>query len=123
MNEQKSSSDREAILETFDLEQAARFLKLHPEELRRRAKAGSAPAAKVGKCWVFLKCDLADYLRSFYASPRQALRVTSGKENLLCHSKNVVTHGTLTSLRHQASALDVLLALPTKNKRKSCTTV
>ena len=28
-------------METLDLEQAAIFLKLHPEELRRRAKAGS----------------------------------------------------------------------------------
>ena len=27
-------------METLDLEHAARFLKLHPEELRRRAKAG-----------------------------------------------------------------------------------
>ena len=35
-------------METLDLEQAARFLRLHPEELRRRAKAGRVPAAKVG---------------------------------------------------------------------------
>lgn len=46
-------------METWNLEQAAKFLKLHPEELRRRAKAGIVPSAKVGKCWVFIPDDLA----------------------------------------------------------------
>jgi hypothetical protein len=110
-----------AMMETLNVEQAAQFLKLHPEELRRRAKAGLVPAAKIGKCWVFLEPDLADYVRSHYSSPRQALRVTSGKEQI-CHSKNAVTRGTSTLLRHPASALDALLALPIKPKRGSYTT-
>nr|WP_161780287.1 helix-turn-helix domain-containing protein [Ferriphaselus sp. R-1] len=109
-------------METLNLEQAAQFLKLSPEELRRRAKAGRVPAAKVGKCWCFIKDDLAEYVRSLYSSPRQALRVTFGKEVTPCHSKSAVTPGTSTSLRHPASELDALLALPTKNKRRNCTT-
>ena len=60
-------------METFNLEQVAQFLKLHPEEQCRRAKAGFIPSAKIGKCWVFLEPDLADYVRSLYAVPRQAL--------------------------------------------------
>ena len=32
-------------MESWNLEQAANYLKLHPEELRRRAKAGTVPAA------------------------------------------------------------------------------
>jgi hypothetical protein len=110
-----------AMMETLDLEQAAHFLKLHPEELRRRAKAGLVPAAKVGKCWVFLEPDLADYVRSLYAVPRQALRVTSGKEQI-CHSKSAVTRGSSTLLRHPASVLDALLELPIKPKRGNYTT-
>jgi len=110
-----------AMMETLNLEQAAQFLKLHPEELRRRAKAGRVPAAKVGKCWVFIKSDLVDYLRSLYAVPRQALRVTSGKEHI-CHSKSAVTRGSSTLLRHPASVLDALLELPTKPKRGNYTT-
>lgn len=110
-------------METLNLEQAARFLKLHPEELRRRAKAGRVPGAKVGKCWIFIQDDLAEFVRSLYSAPRQALRVTFGLEVSKWHSKNVVTPGTSTSLRHPASELEALLALPTKNKRKSCTTV
>jgi hypothetical protein len=112
---------RVAKMETLNLEQAALFLKVCPEELRRRAKSGRVPAAKVGKCWVFIKSDLADYVRSLYALPRQALRVTSGKEQI-CHSKNAVTRGTSTLLHHPVSALDALLGLPIKPKRRNCTT-
>lgn len=36
-------------MKTFDLDEAAQFLKMHPEEVRRRAKAGIIPGAKVGK--------------------------------------------------------------------------
>jgi hypothetical protein len=35
-------------MKTLTLLEAARFLKMHPEELRRRAKLGLVPGAKVG---------------------------------------------------------------------------
>jgi len=54
---------------TLDLKQAAHFLRLHPEELRRRAKAGRIPGAKVGRAWIFLEEDLAAYVRSLLLSP------------------------------------------------------
>ena len=53
-------------METLGLKDAAAFLRCHPEELRRRARAGVIPGAKVGRAWVFLKADLAGYLRSLY---------------------------------------------------------
>ena len=55
-------------MQTLGLKQAAAFLRCHPEELRRRAKAGVIPGAKVGRAWVFLEEDLAAYLRSLYFS-------------------------------------------------------
>ena len=55
-------------MKSLTLREAADFLKMHPEELRRRTRLGLIPGAKVGKCWVFLDVDLADYLRSNYAS-------------------------------------------------------
>ena len=58
-------------MNTFGLKQAAAFLRCHPEELRRRAKAGIVPGGKVGRAWVFLEEDLAAYLRSLYSQPRQ----------------------------------------------------
>lgn len=51
-------------MQTLNLQEAAAFLKMHPEELRRRAKSGRIPAAKAGRSWVFIDIDLADWLRS-----------------------------------------------------------
>ena len=82
---------------TFGLQEAAAFLRCHPEELRRRAKAGQIPGAKVGRAWVFLEQDLAEYLRSLYAPRRQALQVTLRKETE-CHFANAAVSGGSTSL-------------------------
>ena len=38
-------------MRTMGLKEAAEFLRVHPEELRRRAKAGHIPGAKVGRAW------------------------------------------------------------------------
>ncbi|MFC7289673.1 helix-turn-helix domain-containing protein [Herminiimonas glaciei] len=108
-------------MKTFDLKEAASFLKLHFEEVRRRAKAGIIPGAKVGKRWGFIEDDLADYMRSLYAQPRQALQVGHKEENL-CHSQNAVRRGGLASPQQMASELDALLEQKTRLKRKNYTT-
>jgi hypothetical protein len=108
-------------MKTFDLKEAALFLKLHSEEVRRRAKAGIIPGAKLGKRWGFIEDDLADYMRSLYAHPRQALQV-GHKENNLCHSQNAVKRGGLVSPHQAASELDALLKQKTKPRRKNFTT-
>ena len=110
-------------MNTLDLHQAATFLRMHPEEVRRRARQGQLPGAKAGKRWVFIDEDLAAYLRSLYALPRQALRVTLRKEVTdACHSTDAVARGGLDSPLRAASELDALLARPTRPKLKSCTT-
>jgi excisionase family DNA binding protein len=43
---------------TFTLEEAARFLQLHPTTLGAKARSGEIPGAKLGKRWVFLEVDL-----------------------------------------------------------------
>ena len=106
---------------TLDLQQAALFLRISSEELRRRARMGVIPGAKVGKRWVFIVEDLAEYLRSLYAAPRQALRVTLRKE-IECHSSNAVVPGGLTSPQQAASELDALLARKIERKPKNFTT-
>jgi hypothetical protein len=108
-------------MQTLNLQQAAAFLHLHPEEIRRRAKSGVLPGAKVGKRWVFIDDDLADYLRSLYAAPRQALRVTWRKENE-CHSSNAEVRGGLISPHQAASALDALLTPKKSLKLKNSMT-
>jgi excisionase family DNA binding protein len=95
--------------ETLTLEEAARFLKLSPEALRRKTKAGMIPGAKVGKCWCFYKLDLVDYLRSRYARPRQASQ--SGKEVASCHSKVSSKSGAI-QLIHPTAEFSSDLRLP-----------
>ncbi|PSJ18144.1 helix-turn-helix domain-containing protein [Nitrosomonas supralitoralis] len=108
-------------MKTLNLDEAAQFLKLHPEEVRRRAKAGIIPSAKLGKRWVFIEDDLAAHIRSLYASPRQALQVGHG-EKQLCHSVNVVRRGGLVSPHQAASELDALLQLKIKPRHRNSTT-
>jgi excisionase family DNA binding protein len=53
-------------MNTLTLNQAAELLKLHPQTVLQRARAGEIPAAKPGKCWVFIEDDLINWLRSLY---------------------------------------------------------
>jgi hypothetical protein len=108
-------------MKTLDLRQAAAALKLHPEELRRRAKRGLVPGAKVGRAWVFFQDDLVDYLRSLYSRPRQALQVAPRKE-MECHFANAAASTGSTSAPRQGGEYADLLGLPTKPSRKSSTT-
>ncbi|MBA3504470.1 MAG: helix-turn-helix domain-containing protein [Betaproteobacteria bacterium] len=100
-------------MRTLDLQQAATFLRLHHEELRQRAKTGKIPGAKVGRRWVFVEDDLVSYLRSLYASPRQALQVTLRKE-MECHFANAAVSGGSTSSHQMENVYGELLGLPTK---------
>jgi len=109
-------------MRTLDLQEAALFLKMHPEEVRRRARSGVVPGAKAGKRWVFLEDDLVGYLRKLYAPFRQALRVTLRKEVADCHSTDAVVRGGFVSPHRAASELDALLARTTKRRPESLKT-
>jgi hypothetical protein len=62
-------------MKTLNLSEAAAFLHMHPEELRTRAKRGVIPGAKIGRRWVFIEDDLAEYIRSLYPVKRQSLTI------------------------------------------------
>lgn len=59
-------------MKTLDLSEAADLLKLHPQTVLQRARSGDIPAAKSGKCWVFIEEDLIEWLRSQYNATRDA---------------------------------------------------
>ena len=99
---------------SLTLPQAAAFLKIHPEELRQRAKAGLIPGAKVGRAWVFLQDDLAAYLRSLYSRPRQALQVTLRKEVEPCHFADETGSGGSTFALQTENEYADLLGLQKK---------
>ena len=50
-------------MNTFDLIECAMFLKVHPNTVLQLAASGELPGAKVGRAWVFIEDDVADYLR------------------------------------------------------------
>ena len=108
-------------MRTLDLAEAAAFLRMNPEELRSRAKRGLVPGAKPGRRWVFLEPDLAEFLRSRYPQPRQALQVTYPQEGV-CHFKSAGRSGGSTSPPPGVSEYDDLLRPGRKPRRKSCTT-
>lgn len=99
-------------MKTLDLTEAAAFLRMHPEEVRRRAKIGLIPGAKAGRAWVFIDDDLADWLRSRYAQGRGEVRLRKGVD--LCHSTNADRLGGLTSSLQAESEYAGLLGLQTR---------
>lgn len=104
---------------TLDLQQAADFLQISKEELRRRAKRGVVQGAKPGKCWAFLEEDLVAYFRSLYSENRQA--APSLQKEAIC-STNVVELGGSISQHPTDSELDDLLLHPIEHWPKSFTT-
>lgn len=56
---------------TFNRQQAAAYLHMHPITLLQKVHAGIIPAAKPAKSWVFLVQDLVDYLRTNYKQNKQ----------------------------------------------------
>ncbi|MGK2898752.1 MAG: helix-turn-helix domain-containing protein [Burkholderiaceae bacterium] len=109
-------------MNTLTLAEAAGFLKMHPEEVRCRAKRGLIPASKPGRRWVFIEDDLAAFLRGKYPTQRQALRVTSEKGSTPWVSANEAQSGGSTSRHHQASEYDEVLKLATRPRRPNTTT-
>lgn len=107
---------------TLTLVQAAGFLKMHPEEVRSRAKRGLIPACKPGRRWVFIDDDLAAFLRGQYPAQRQALRVASEKGAAPWASAREARSGGSISRRRQASEYDDLLKPKTEPRHRNSTT-
>ncbi len=110
---------------SFDLNEAADFLKMHRESLRRLAISGDVPARKVGKKWVFIREHLADYVSGRYIQQGGGLRVINGgkaQEQVVWQSKKEMVSGTSTSSRPTGSVYEELLGLKINSKLKNCTT-
>jgi len=104
------------------LPEAAEFLKMHPEEVRRRTKAGLIPGAKAGRAWVFLEVDLADWLRSLYCPSLPFSRITLKNEVEKCHSINAERSGGSMLLHPAENEYASLLGLKSKPMLKNSMT-
>jgi hypothetical protein len=102
-------------MQSLDLSEAAEFLKMNAEVLRRQAKAGKVPSRKTGKRWVFIKEHLADWVSNSYASNGRELRVIDGfkqtHKDTICQSTNAKKRGGFNSPRQTADAYNNLLGL------------
>lgn len=76
------------LYRTLSLDEAAAYLHIHPETLRQLALSGRVRAAKPGRAWVFLQCDLVEYLRQRQPQPQ------AGES---WHSSDAAASGTPTS--------------------------
>lgn len=94
---------------TFDLYEAARFLKMNPEVLRRKAKAGIVPSRKTGKRWVFVSEHLADWVSGRY-QPIDTQQTAS----IQCQSTNAKTFTGFSSPIQTEKEYNALLGLKAK---------
>jgi hypothetical protein len=108
-------------MNTLTLDAAAGFLKMHPEEVRCRAKRGLIPASKPGRRWVFIDDDLPEFHRGKYPAQRQALRVTSAKGSAPWVSANEALSGGSISRHRHASEYDEVLKRAARPMRRNST--
>jgi excisionase family DNA binding protein len=104
----------DTLLRTLNLDEAAKFLKMHKATLGEKARANQIPSAKPGRSRVFLEIDLVAYLRAQYGQP---LEVPCPSTSSLVRTSGTSTSRTLASLGY-VSRLDTLIAA---KRRKSTT--
>lgn len=109
-------------MRSYDLQEAAHFLRMSPTILRRKAAAGEIRGAKPGKRWVFLEDDLADYLGRLYAASRQAPLRGSKLEIGACRSIDAAKCGGFGSPPPMVREYENLLGLRTSEPPKNSTT-
>jgi excisionase family DNA binding protein len=61
-------------MKTYDINEAADFLKIDRSTALELAHLGSLPGAKVGRAWVFMEDELVAYLRDMTRKQSQARR-------------------------------------------------
>ena len=61
-------------MKTYDIHEAADFLKIDRSTALELAKLGTLPGAKVGRAWVFMEDELVAYLRDATRKQTQARR-------------------------------------------------
>ena len=114
-------------METLGLDDAASFLKMNAEVLRRKANAGEIPGRKTGRRWLFIDDHLADWVSGRYPDRSQGLRVLDGgltknKELEVCQFTDAEKLGGYKSQRQTETEYNALLKPATKKKPKNYTT-
>ncbi|RUO39244.1 multidrug DMT transporter permease [Pseudidiomarina aestuarii] len=106
-------------MKTYDLTQAASYLKMSESYLGELARSKKIKAAKPGKRWVFLEKDLVEYLDALYSLGVNTPQQGCDGEDSSWHCTNVGTSGGLASRLQTVKEYNKLLALKTRSRHKS----
>ena len=87
----KTGTDRSGLMKvvcvepmkTYDINEAADFLKVDRTTALERPASGEVPGAKIGRAWVFLESDLVEYLRDKVRRQSTATIVTKQSPSLV----------------------------------------
>ena len=104
-------------MQTYNIEEAAKILKIHSETLRKLCKSGEIPASKCGRAWVIRQEAIAQHL---FKNENLHLQEVQARKDAKCQSTCETTvFGTLISQPKAVSELDALLGQSTKRQRKN----
>ncbi|MEF3075212.1 helix-turn-helix domain-containing protein [Methylobacter sp. Wu1] len=111
-------------MQTLTIEEAAEFLHMSKEGLRRLAAENKVPGRKAGARWVFVKEHLADWIsgrHNSHTEPIKTIRVIDGGMKK-CRSTSAGKRGISSSQTQQDREYSDLLGLQTGKQRKNSTT-
>jgi hypothetical protein len=122
--------------QTYNVAQAAAYLKCHPETVREMIRSGKLAAAKIGRSYCIRQIHLDALIAEAENQSVQALTRSRSKQQCQTQPKavnqtndslknrraytNETVLGILTSGQQAAKELDALLAHKTTNKPKNC---
>jgi len=101
-------------MQIFNIDEAADFLKMNPEVLRRKAKLGLIPGRKAGKRWIFVCEHLADWVSGrcpLSVNDTLAVVDDQSKDTQQCQSTSVGKSGGFNSPRQTVATYNSLLGL------------
>jgi excisionase family DNA binding protein len=74
-------------MKTYDINEAADFLKIDRSTALELAHLGTLPGAKVGRAWVFMEDELVAYLRDMTRKQTQARRAEAEAAQIIKEAK------------------------------------
>ena len=92
---------------TIGVAEAARLLRLSPDALMRRARAGKVPGAKIGRQWVFVRADLVELIRQ------------QARERASAHANLISAVGASRTGRYNSQSAEARLDARLRQLRKS----
>ena len=95
-------------MKTYDVNEAADFLKIDRSTALDLANVGALPGAKVGRAWVFMEDELVNYLRDVTRKQTQERRAQADATNAL----RTAIRNPQPTLRRRSRVLPALPELP-----------